>query len=105
MLVIAPSTSPATRSCARSGACRRREKSCSREWRGKWFGAAQLAEMQRVIDGEKSDIDYVLAHIEYALPPRHARGAGCARGLRSGGSRRSSSQFLTSCSRNTRTWA
>jgi type I restriction enzyme R subunit len=33
------------------------------------FGAAQLAEMQKIIDAEKSDLFDVLAHVAYALPP------------------------------------
>jgi type I restriction enzyme R subunit len=35
----------------------------------KGFGHAQLAEMQRIIDAEKSDIFDVLAHIAYAKSP------------------------------------
>jgi type I restriction enzyme R subunit len=35
----------------------------------KGFGADQMAEMQRVIDAEKSDLFDVLAHVAYALPP------------------------------------
>jgi type I restriction enzyme, R subunit len=35
----------------------------------KGFGAAQLSEMQKIIDAEKSDLFDVLAHIAYALPP------------------------------------
>jgi type I restriction enzyme R subunit len=35
----------------------------------KGFGHAQLAEMQRIIDAEKSDLFDVLAHIAYAKPP------------------------------------
>jgi type I restriction enzyme, R subunit len=35
----------------------------------KGFGHQQLAEMQRIIDAEKSDLFDVLAHIAYALPP------------------------------------
>jgi type I restriction enzyme R subunit len=44
----------------------------------KGFGKDQLAEMQRVIDAEKSDIFDVLAHVAYALPPltRAERAAG-----------------------------
>jgi type I restriction enzyme, R subunit len=34
----------------------------------KGFGREQLAEMQRIIDAEKSDVFDVLAHIAYALP-------------------------------------
>ena len=47
----------------------------------KGFGAEQMAEMQRIIDAEKSDLFDVLAHIAYALPPltREERAAG-ARG-------------------------
>jgi type I restriction enzyme R subunit len=33
------------------------------------FGSDQLAEMQRIIDAEKSDMFDVLAHVAYALPP------------------------------------
>ena len=36
----------------------------------KGFGRTQLAEMQRIIDAEKSDLFDVLAHVAYALPPR-----------------------------------
>jgi type I restriction enzyme R subunit len=35
----------------------------------KGFGGEQMAEMQKVIDAEKSDLFDVLAHIAYALPP------------------------------------
>ncbi len=35
----------------------------------KGFGRDQLAEMQKIIDAEKSDLFDVLAHIAYALPP------------------------------------
>lgn len=35
----------------------------------KGFGQEQLAEMQRIIDAEKSDLFDVLAYIAYALPP------------------------------------
>ncbi|MBI1912952.1 MAG: DEAD/DEAH box helicase family protein [Deltaproteobacteria bacterium] len=35
----------------------------------KGFGREQLAEMQRIIDAEKSDLFDVLAHVAYALPP------------------------------------
>lgn len=35
----------------------------------KGFGAEQLAEMQKIIDAEKSDLFDVLAHVAYALPP------------------------------------
>jgi type I restriction enzyme R subunit len=35
----------------------------------KGFGAEQMAEMQKIIDADKSDLFDVLAHIAYALPP------------------------------------
>ncbi|MEP7342264.1 MAG: DEAD/DEAH box helicase family protein [Acidobacteriota bacterium] len=35
----------------------------------KGFGKEQMAEMQKVIDAEKSDLFDVLAHVAYALPP------------------------------------
>ena len=35
----------------------------------KGFGHDQLAEMQKIIDAEKSDIFDVLAYVAYALPP------------------------------------
>jgi len=35
----------------------------------KGFGRDQLAEMQKIIDAEKSDMFDVLAHIAYAMPP------------------------------------
>ncbi len=35
----------------------------------KGFGAEQMAEMQKIIDAEKSDLFDVLAHVAYALPP------------------------------------
>ena len=34
----------------------------------KGFGREQLAEMQKIIDAEKSDLFDVLAHVAYALP-------------------------------------
>lgn len=48
----------------------------------KGFGGEQLAEMQKIIDAENSDLFDVLAHVAYALPPvtREARAAtakGC----------------------------
>ena len=45
----------------------------------KGFGGEQLAEMQKIIDAEKSDLFDVLAHVAYALPPAHSRGARCER--------------------------
>jgi len=35
----------------------------------KGFGAEQLAEMQKIIDAEKSDLFDVLAYVAYAMPP------------------------------------
>jgi type I restriction enzyme R subunit len=35
----------------------------------KGFGREQMAEMQKIIDAEKSDLFDVLAHVAYALPP------------------------------------
>ena len=35
----------------------------------KGFGAEQLAEMQKIIDAENSDIFDVLAHVAFAVPP------------------------------------
>jgi type I restriction enzyme, R subunit len=44
----------------------------------KGFGRVQLAEMQKIVDAEKSDLFDVLAHVAYALPPltREVRAAG-----------------------------
>jgi type I restriction enzyme R subunit len=44
----------------------------------KGFGKTQLAEMQKIIDAEKSDLFDVLAHVAYALAPltREERAAG-----------------------------
>ena len=44
----------------------------------KGFGREQMAEMQKIIDAEKSDIFDVLAHVAYALPTltREERAAG-----------------------------
>ncbi len=36
----------------------------------KGFGRDQLAEMQKIIDAEKSDLFDVLAHVAYAMPPQ-----------------------------------
>jgi type I restriction enzyme R subunit len=48
----------------------------------KGFGKEQMAEMQKIIDAEKSDLFDVLAHVAYALPTltRHER-ADKARGV------------------------
>jgi type I restriction enzyme R subunit len=46
----------------------------------KGFGGEQLAEMQRIIDAEDSDVFDVLAHVAFALPTlRRAERAGVAR--------------------------
>jgi type I restriction enzyme R subunit len=42
----------------------------------KGFGRDQLAEMQKIIDAEKSVLFDVLAHVAYAMPPFDPRGAG-----------------------------
>ena len=44
----------------------------------KGFGKDQLAEMQKIIDAENSDLFDVLAHVAYAVPPvtREVRAAG-----------------------------
>jgi type I restriction enzyme, R subunit len=49
----------------------------------KGFGGEQLAEMQKIIDAEKSDLFDVLAHVAYALPPvtREDRAAGAKLGI------------------------
>jgi type I restriction enzyme R subunit len=48
----------------------------------KGFGHDQLAEMQRIIDAEKSDLFDVLAHVAYAMSPlTRAERAGKARTL------------------------
>ena len=49
------------------------------------FGSAQLTEMQKIIDGEKSDLFDVLAYVAYALPmrSRQERAAQAKRGVSS----------------------
>lgn len=48
----------------------------------KGFGYDQLAEMQKIIEAEKSDLFEVLAHVAYALPPlTREKRAGKARTL------------------------
>ena len=48
----------------------------------KGFGREQLAEMQTIIDAEKSDLFDVLAYVAYALPPiNRAERAAKAKGL------------------------
>ena len=48
---------------------RTRGRSCLQGLAEKGFGSEQLAEMQKIIDAEKSDLFDVLAHVAYALPP------------------------------------
>ena len=63
------------------GACRRRARSSSGGLAEKGFGGEQLAEMQKIIDAEKSDLFDVLAHVAYALPPLTREGrAASAKG-------------------------
>ena len=57
----------------------------------KGFGMEQLAEMQRIIDAEKSDIYGVLAHVASALTREAAMRV---QRLRSSESTRNSSDFL-----------
>ena len=58
-----------------------RSEAAGRAWR-KGFGAEQLAEMQKLIDAEKSDIFDVLAYVAYALSPHDARRAARSRARR-----------------------
>jgi type I restriction enzyme R subunit len=64
--------------------------------------AEQMAEMQRIIDAEKSDLFDVLAHVAYALPPltRDERAARAKAEINTA-SPPSSRPFSTSCSRTT----
>ena len=68
----------------------------------KGFGDEQLAEMQKIIDAEKSDLFDVLAHVAYALPPltREERAAK-AKVASARTSTASSRSFSTSCSLTT----
>ena len=57
-------------SFARSGAPPIREQKLRlRELSEKGFGKGQIAEMQKIIDAEKSDLFDVLAYVAYASPP------------------------------------
>ncbi len=90
-------------SCARSGAPRTRARSCLQGLAEKGFGGEQLAEMQKIIDAEKSDLFDVLAYVAYALPPltreeRAAKRQGRTSAPTSTASSRPSS---TSCCRTT----
>ena len=64
-----PSSSRTRPNCAPSGAPRTRARSSCKGLPRKGFGRDQLAEMQKIIDAEKSDLFDVLAHVAYALPP------------------------------------
>ena len=69
----------------------------------KGFGGEQLAEMQKIIDAEKSDLFDVLAHVAYALAaghPRRTRRKGQGRHQHAL-STASSRSFSTSCCRTT----
>lgn len=51
----------------------------------KGFGGEQLAEMQKIIDAEQSDLIDVLAHVDYAIAPqtREARAGQASVGISS----------------------
>ena len=55
--------------CAHYGALPDTRKKLLEGLAEKGFGKDQLAEMQKIIDAEKSDLFDVLAHVAYALPP------------------------------------
>ena len=68
----------------------------------KGFGREQLAEMQKIIDAEKSDLFDVLAHVP--MPCRRSPARNGRRGPRSRSARTStasSRSFSTSCCRTT----
>ncbi len=69
----------------------------------KGFGREQLAEMQKIIDAEKSDLFDVLAHVAYALPPltREERAAQRQSRVSARNSTASSRRFSISCCRTT----
>ena len=70
----------------------------------KGFGGEQLAEMQKIIDAERSDLFDVLAHVAYALAPvRSAPRGPSSTSART--SARSSRSFSISCCRTTSAWA
>ncbi len=52
----------------RFGVPRIHAPNCWPDWPKNGFGAEQMAEMQRIIDAEKSDLFDVLAYVAYALP-------------------------------------
>ena len=69
----------------------------------KGFGTEQMAEMQKIIDAEKSDLFDVLAHVAYALPPltREERASAAQRWRSAPASTPSSRRFSISCYRTT----
>ena len=69
----------------------------------KGFGGEQLAEMQKIIDAEKSDLFDVLAHVAYALAAAHPRRTRRQRPRSSSAriSTASSRSSSTSCCRTT----
>ena len=98
-----PSSSRTRPNCAPCGARRTRAQKLLQGLAEKGFGSEQLAEMQKIIDAEKSDLFDVLAHVAYAFPPltreeRAAEGQGRSSARTSTASSRSSS---TSCCRIT----
>ena len=70
-----PSSSRTRTSCARSGAAPTRARRCWPAWPRRASAASQLAEMQQMIDAEKSDLFDVLAYIAFAAGADHPRGA------------------------------
>ena len=72
--------------CALCGARPTRVRKLLEGLAEKGFGHEQLAEMQRIIDAENSDLFDVLAHIAYALPPlsREERAASAKRSIKAG---------------------
>ena len=72
----------------------------------KGFGVDAMAEMQRIIDAENSDLFDVLAYVAFAMPPLTREERAVRRRSRSGAtSTTSSRRFLPSCCRSTSRWA
>jgi type I restriction enzyme R subunit len=68
----------------------------------KGFGKEQMAEMQKIIDAERSDLFDVLAHVAYALPPLSREDRASKAKVKSATTSTASSRsFSTSCSRIT----
>ncbi len=63
-----PSSLKTKQNCARFGVRRTHRAQLLAGLAEKRFGHDQLAEMQRIIDAEKSDLFDVLAYVAYALP-------------------------------------